>query len=179
MKCINFGLAFTIVACAFLFGGCASTAPAPKYQIPLAKTDLIGKGDSAKAKVTATPGIEILESEKARMAERIENFIAAKQAFQPAHTPARSYIVEVNLTKYDKGNAFARAMLAGLGQIHVDGHVRVLLADTKKVVGEFDLSKTFAWGGMYGAATNMEDIERTFASAVAAAVTGVKDEEKK
>jgi hypothetical protein len=37
---------------------------------------------------------------------------------------------------------------------------------------KFDLQKTFAWGGLYGASTTMEDIEDTFADGVAATVTG-------
>jgi hypothetical protein len=42
-----------------------------------------------------------------------------------------------------------------------------------------DLKKTFAWGGAYGAATSIEDIESTFADGVAAAVTGQKEDAKK
>jgi hypothetical protein len=37
---------------------------------------------------------------------------------------------------------------------------------------DFDLQKTFAWGGIYGASTSMEQIEDTFADGVAATVTG-------
>jgi hypothetical protein len=37
---------------------------------------------------------------------------------------------------------------------------------------EFDMQKTFAWGGVYGASTSIEEIEDTFADGVAATVTG-------
>jgi hypothetical protein len=37
---------------------------------------------------------------------------------------------------------------------------------------EFDMQKTFAWGGIYGASTSMDEIEDTFADGVAATVTG-------
>jgi hypothetical protein len=47
------------------------------------------------------------------------------------------------------------------------------------LVGQFAISKTFAWGGIYGASMNMENIETTFAEGVAAAVTGHVTEEKK
>jgi Domain of unknown function (DUF4410) len=84
----------------------------------------------------------------------------------------RSYLVVLHLSQYDKGNAFARAMLAGLGQIHIEGKVEVFQMSEQTLVGEFRLSKTFAWGGIYGVSTSIEDIENTFADGVAAAVTG-------
>jgi hypothetical protein len=40
------------------------------------------------------------------------------------------------------------------------------------LVEEFDMQKTFAWGGIYGASTSIEEIEDTFADGVAATVTG-------
>lgn len=46
------------------------------------------------------------------------------------------------------------------------------------LVGEFNLKKTFAWGGIYGAATSMEGIEDTFADGVAATVTGQEEASK-
>jgi hypothetical protein len=78
-----------------------------------------------------------------------------------------------------KGNAFARAMLAGLGQIHIDGEVVIYQMPDHVMVGEFALRKTFAWGGIYGAATSMENIEDTFSDGVAAAVTGQKEQAPK
>ena len=70
-------------------------------------------------------------------------------------------------------------MLAGLGQIHIDGTVSVYQMPEHKLVGEFTLNKTFAWGGIYGAATSIEDIENTFADGVAANVTGQQEEQPK
>jgi uncharacterized protein DUF4410 len=83
--------------------------------------------------------------------------------------------VDLHLSRYDKGNAFARAMLVGLGQIHIDGKVDIYQMPDHTLVGEFDLKKTFAWGGIYGAATSMEDIEDTFADGVAATCTGQEE----
>lgn len=54
-------------------------------------------------------------------------------------------------------------MLAGLGQIHIDGDVTMYALPDHSKVGDFHLKKTFAWGGIYGSSTSMEDIETTFA----------------
>jgi hypothetical protein len=63
-------------------------------------------------------------------------------------------------------------MLAGLGQIHIDATVKVYAKANDQKIADFVVAKTFAWGGIYGASTSMEDIERTFADGVAAALTG-------
>jgi hypothetical protein len=70
-------------------------------------------------------------------------------------------------------------MLVGLGQIHIEGKVSLYQMPARTLVGEFDLKKTFAWGGIYGAATSMDDIENTFSDGVAAAVTGQNGEPSK
>ena len=87
--------------------------------------------------------------------------------------------IEVVLKRYEKGNAFARAMLAGLGQIHIEGTVKVINCENENKICEFELDKTFAWGGIYGASTSMEDIERTFADGIAETVTGQKEDPPK
>ena len=39
-------------------------------------------------------------------------------------------------------------------------------------IAEFDLDKTFAWEGIYGAATNIEALEGAFAQGIANVVCG-------
>jgi hypothetical protein len=45
-------------------------------------------------------------------------------------------------------------------------------------VEEFAVQKTFAWGGIYGASTTMEDIEQSFAEGIANALTGQDDDKR-
>jgi hypothetical protein len=121
----------------------------------------------------------MLESEKSRLNEKIRQKINDRKMSNRTAGSGKSYEVDLFVTRYDKGSAFARAMLAGLGQIHLDGDVTVLEMPARHPVGNFSISKTFAWGGIYGGTTNMEDIETIFADGVAAAVTGQKAEEAK
>ena len=179
MHTLKLGLFFSALGSALFFSGCATTAPQAAFTQEIASSARIADKDAVKATVTASPGIEILEVEKTRIAQRVEERIAAKQLKNPAATEPRSYAVELELTRYEKGNAFARAMLAGLGQIHIDGVVKVFALPDHKQVGSFTIKKTFAWGGIYGGATSMEDIERTFADGLAAAVTGQQEEKPK
>lgn len=55
--------------------------------------------------------------------------------------------LEVTVTRYDKSNAFARGMLLGLGQIHIDGAVVLREKDTQRLLEKANVKKTFAWGG--------------------------------
>jgi hypothetical protein len=155
--------------------GCAAKAPKPTYAQPIAVEQHVAATDQASVKVDAASGISILETEKARLAEKIGIKINDRKSLNKRDGDARNYSVELVLTRYEKGNAFARAMLAGLGQIHIDGDVTMYALPDHSKVGEFHLKKTFAWGGIYGSSTTMEDIETTFADGVAAAVTGQQE----
>jgi hypothetical protein len=118
-------------------------------------------------------------SEKQRLADKIRMKIEDRKITNASNAAPRSYAVELHLTRYEKGNKVARFMLAGLGQIHIDGKVDLYQMPEHKLIGEFDLQKTFAWGGVYGASTSIEEIETTFADGVAAAVTGQSDDKAK
>jgi hypothetical protein len=79
---------------------------------------------------------------------------------------------QVLIKRYDEGNAFARAMLAGLGAMHIDAEVTLVDRKSQDAVARHEVTKTFAWGGAYGGGTTIRDIEEGFAKAVAAAING-------
>jgi len=81
----------------------------------------------------------------------------------------------VYIKRYDEGNAFARVMLAGLGQMHIDATVTLKDMETKEQLAKYDVNKTFAWGGIYGGVTRITDLEDGFGKAVAASMSGKKE----
>jgi hypothetical protein len=81
----------------------------------------------------------------------------------------------VLITRYDPGNAAARLFMAGLGQAHIDGRLDLAERATGRPLGSHEVTKTFAWGGIYGAAKDIEDVEDGFAEAVAEVLTGRPD----
>ncbi|MBC8127028.1 MAG: DUF4410 domain-containing protein [Gloeobacteraceae cyanobacterium ES-bin-144] len=162
---------------ALFLASCASTTPAAKYSQAISPENRVGPADSVKTTVQAPAVSDMLEIEKTRLAQRIDQQISVKKSINTPQ-PARKLQLDVTITRYDKGNAFARAMLAGLGQIHLDGTARLVVLPSKKQIGEFTLNKTFAWGGIYGASVSMEDIENTYAEGIASAVTGAKEKKK-
>jgi len=75
-------------------------------------------------------------------------------------------LAQLTFTEYEKGSEIARFMLAGIGQIHIDSNVILKSATTGKTLAINEVTKTFAWGGIYGASTTIEDVEEGFAEAV-------------
>jgi hypothetical protein len=159
--------------------GCATSVPKAKFSHEMTSASRVGVSDVAQVNVDAQDTVKIDAAEKSRLASKLQKKIDTRKLANAGSGPGRSYEVDLHLTKYEKGNAFARFMVAGLGQIHINGKVAVYQMPDHTLVGEFDLNKTFAWGGVYGAATSMEDIEDTFADGVAATVTGQQEEPPK
>lgn len=152
--------------------GCATTVPKASFLHEIAPESRIASKDDATVKIEAGTDVIIQASEKSRLAGIIEQKIASLKILNNGNGEKKTYEVELLLTRYDKGNAFARLMLAGLGQIHIDGEVKLIELPERKLVGEFSIQKTFAWGGVYGGSTSIEDIEKTFAEGVASALIG-------
>jgi uncharacterized lipoprotein YmbA len=166
-----------LVVGSLALAGCASSIPKATYSQEIAVNARVTANDSSQVHVDAAESVKILPGESQRLSEKIKAKIDTRKLTNtaPAGSSGRNYEVDLHLTRYDKGSAFARAVLAGLGQIHIDGTVSIYQMPDHKLVGEFKLEKTFAWGGIYGATTGIEDIENTFADGVAASVTGQEE----
>lgn len=155
--------------------GCAGSVPKATFVQPPKKDAVVDSNDSTIVSVSTSSGVEMLDQEKTRLSQVIAQNINEKKSINSAGSEENAYEVDVNVTRYEKGNAFARAMHAGLGQIHIDARVRLLTGETHEKLSEFDIKKTFAWGGVYGATTRIDDVEPAFAEGIAAALTGTPD----
>ena len=162
-------LLLSLVATASLLAGCAGSVPDAEFRRALAPENRICEKDTAEVKVSAASGVELVDRVRTRIEQKIKLAINKQKAGSLCNTPqSRNFNLETKITRYEEGNAFARAMLAGLGQIHVDGDSVMNLAG--QLVTDFSVSKTFAFGGVYGASVNVEEIENTFSEAVAKAI---------
>jgi hypothetical protein len=126
----------------------------------------------------ASQGVMMTQFELDRVTQRIKAEITAQSpnAMVTANNPdaGQSVKMHVIFTQYDRGNSFARFMLAGLGQIHIDADVLLLDAGNGQVIGRYQVSKNFSFGGVYGGSTKIEDVEVGFAKSAAAIITGQK-----
>jgi hypothetical protein len=94
----------------------------------------------------------------------------------PVATPDAAAADELDasvlITGYEPGSATARFFMAGLGQAHIDGRLELAERATGRPLGSHEVTKTFAWGGIYGATKDIQDVEDGFAEAVAEVLTG-------
>jgi hypothetical protein len=171
------GLLLALAATSLLseLTGCASSVAKADVTHEITVSARVASGDSTQVHVDAANDVNLLPVDADRFSQKIQKMIDSRKVANQAASNARNYEIDLHLTRYEKGNAFARVMLAGLGQIHIDRKITVYQLPDHTLVGEFDLAKTFAWGGIYGAATSMDDIENTYADGVAANVTGQKE----
>ena len=161
----------------FLFNillyGCAGTTGTIHPIAPVEKNSNLCKFQNLEISSTVSSGTHMEEYELRRIEGIILRKIKEKgsSCFEKitnklSNKPS-TLLLKIEFTRYEKGNAFARAMLAGLGQIHIDAFIRLVDKSNKDVLGTYKVTKTFAWGGIYGGTTRIEDVEPAFAEAVA------------
>src|SRR5262249_40853971 len=160
-----------MVGLALMASGCASSPASLKPGAATAKAPDLREYQALAVQVARGDGVQASDSELERIAGRIVEAVRKKRpdrftelrVASAADAAAPTIGVAVQLTRYDKGSAFARFMLAGLGQIHVDAKVTLRDQARDAVLGEYEVTKTFAWGGFYGGSTSIEDVEVGFA----------------
>lgn len=155
-----------------VLSGCAGSVAAPDEvttALPAA-TKVSLKLASISGEVA--PGVVMTPDARDRLLQEVKAEITAKHPnmWVADNAPAAPGTANLKIifTQYDDGNAFARFMLAGLGQIHIDGTVIFTDAHTGQPIGNYRVSKDFSFGGIYGVATRIEDVEKGFARSVAA-----------
>ncbi len=156
------------------FSGCAGHAPTAEFKKPLADVNRLCPTDEVTVKLSTSDGVVLNDITRQRLESRLlQTITEKKKTAQCNTTDKRAFVLSSKITEYDEGNAFARLMLAGLGQMHITGDfILNLLPAENESVAEFTISKTFAWGGLYGGTTRIEDIEQAFCLGVAEAIVG-------
>jgi hypothetical protein len=158
---------------AMVLAGCAGTAGGVKPVLDAPKPDAFAKYENLVVKVTRADGVDLGPTETERLTRHLVEGIEKRRPGRfkaingaPADPSLPTLEAVLLVTKYDKGRAFARAMLVGLGQIKIEGKVRLREPAADRQLGEYEVTKTFAWGGIYGATTSIEDVELGFVEAV-------------
>lgn len=151
-----------LMVSACLLAGCASTQPV-KWTTS-APMDLTKGG-----KVAVTASCEVPPSDLTYLQGDIQQKVRDVLSGNPDLPD--SYKVEVTITKYDKGNAFARFMLIGLGQMYLYGTVEIKQGEPPVVIRQGDFKKNYCVGGMVGGMASMQkDVLPKVGEAIADAI---------
>jgi hypothetical protein len=113
----------------------------------------------------AAQGVQIAPSDMDRITGKIKADIAAVTPGILNASGMDAMKMKLLFTRYDAGSATSRLLLAGLGQIRIDAQV-MLLDQSGTMVGQYQVSKQFALGGIAGAATGITDVEEGFEKSV-------------
>ena len=146
--------------------GCASSVSAPTPVQALSADQRAGLHLS-DISADAASGVEMGDTDFDNVCQKVRAYVqteAPSVLADPAGGPA--YKMKIHFTRFDRGSAFARAMLIGLGQIRIEATVDIVDASGAPV-GEYKVAKDFALGGIAGATTNVADVEDGFAKSVA------------
>lgn len=167
-------IAVTVALCSSAIGCASSTG---SHRVLNAPAGFGGVQDHAHLAVSvdAASDVKLGSSDRERIRDLImKNFDSELNGrFTLIHDPTadtKGLDARVVIVRYDEGNAFARMMLAGLGAMHIDAEVTLVDRVNGSAIARYEVTKTFGWGGAYGAGTKIQDIEDGFAKAVVAAI---------
>lgn len=167
----NFLFLCVVFGVAIFSNGCAGSAASYKVIQPLKEGIDLKSYANLELKAESKEDVPITPDDMERIINLIVRKVKEKDStrFEDINPPAtKPSTVQYALvfTRYDKGSAFARAMLAGLGKIHIDADVLVKDKTKDELLAKYRVNKTFSLGGMYGASTSIEDCEDGFADGV-------------
>jgi len=152
-----------------LLGACAHSTGSYDARMPLKPgTDLM-QYTCLHLEATSKTEVPMTSIDRDRLVNKIVRKVQVANRYKEINAPtpgAGTLYATIDITDYDSGNAFLRFLLAGLGQIHIDGIMTLEDREKNQSLATYDLSKTFAWGGFYGLGTKIEDVEEGFAKAV-------------
>jgi hypothetical protein len=174
---MNKQLSIIILFLTSLLAGCAGTGGS--HQLIGSPLDNSQASKFSDLLITVQPAnnVSLSQSDTDRMSKLVAEDIMTNSPnrFKTINTASSSPTklqALVSVKNYDKGSAFARAMLAGLGQIHIDADVILSNSSSKEKLARYEVTKTFAWGGLYGGFTGIKDAEVGFCKAVANSILG-------
>jgi hypothetical protein len=166
------------IACAagILVGlaACAGDVVKPDVVVQSLSADQLARPHVTQVVSEAGKGVAMTPAELDKMSAMVLAQIKAgdgSAVVDPnTQTTPPSMKIKMVFTQYDGGSAFARAMLIGLGQIHIDADVLFIDSATGSTVGNYKVSKDFSLGGIGGAFTSIDDVQVGFAKSVAAII---------
>jgi hypothetical protein len=150
-----------------LLSACAGSVSAPVAvtSLPAAEKTSLRLKDVVSE---AAPGIAITPEALSRVSSLVVAEIKANAPLAMAPgTDSQAKTMKILFTRYDEGNAAARFLLAGLGQIYIDADVSLLPQGGGAAIATYRVSKNFSFGGLYGGTTGIQDVEKGFAKSVA------------
>lgn len=140
-----------------LLAGCSSV-PLKRDEPAVAAEFRVDADDQVEVEVTAADGVAITGEERARCAATLAERLRRAAKGTVANGTANTWRFNVQVRRYDHGDAFKRSVRAGMGAMHIETLVTMFAADGSQV-GEFAANRTYDWGGTLGGRATIDDLE--------------------
>lgn len=98
---------------------------------------------------------DVPEHELVYLRQNIQNKVDA--VLEGSKAAGDAYTIKVVITKYDEGNAFARFMLIGLGQMYFHAEIEVTAGRPPATIRSGSMEKQYCVGGLIGGSATMHD----------------------
>ncbi len=171
-------LAFSLACVVLSSVGCAGSPAASRALVELPEDVSLSSFTSLQVEVESRKALALDSSVESRISELIYAKFKERDSNWFEEVPAAeddpdTLVLSVRITKYEAGDPVARALQgAGYGQAHINAIVTIRGKLQSDILAKYSVKKTFAWGGVYGASTTIEDIEHGFAEAIVDLVLG-------
>jgi len=166
MRILKFAAAAIVLAP--LCAGCAGSVSAPValQAMPAEQKAALRIADIS---TDADSSLKASEGEFGFIAQKVRAYIDAEKPGTIVAGAPGALHMKIHFTTFDRGDAFARGMLIGMGQIRIAATVSLVDA-SGATAAVYQVSKDFALGGVIGATTTVDDVENGFAKSVAEVV---------
>jgi hypothetical protein len=152
-----------------MLAGCAGSVSAPT-PIQALSAEQRSALHVSTISADAAGGVEMSDGDFGLICQKVRGYIQQEApGVMVDPSTGQALQMKIHFTRFDRGNAFARAMLIGLGQIRIEATVE-LTDPHGMAVAQYAVSKDFALGGVVGASTSVEDVEEGFAKSIAEVV---------
>lgn len=167
----------TLVLATAILSGCANTGGSHQVVGAPMSSSQAAKYSDLQITVQPNTGISLGKDDADRMTKQITENIKTENpsrfnTINGATTSPKTMKASVMIKNYEEGSALGRALIAGAGQMHIDADVILSDAISNEKLAQHEVTKTFAWGGIYGSVTNIKDVEVGFCKAVAESILG-------
>jgi len=157
-----------VATLAVMLAGCAGSVSAPTAIQPLS-TEQKAALHLSNVSADAASGVAMSDGDFGIICQKVRAYIQTQSPNAFSSQANSGLVMKIHFTRFDRGNAFARAMLIGLGQIVIEATV-TLEDGSGATVAQYKVAKDFAIGGVIGATTTVDDVEDGFAKSVATVV---------
>jgi hypothetical protein len=171
-RVLSTGTLLLAIAQGVISGGCANNGSTPQERRAVVDAYRLDADDQPTLLVDTAPTVMASSTDLDHFTRLLKEKLDARRMRNLGDGNARQCDVHITVTRFDGGTGLARAFLAGSGQLHVDASVLVTSAGGGDPLDKFEISKTFSWGGAYGASEGVRNFEPSLADGIAAALTG-------